>query len=76
MVKMIPLIEAANGSGWGGYHGDPPPRTKGLIVLKKLLVQFRYFANERSVYNSKQYSLLAVIFIRPSFQHVCRRNDR
>ena len=54
MVKMIPLIKAAEGRG-AGYYGDPPPPTMdlNLIVLKKLLVQFRSFANERTVYNSK-----------------------
>ena len=47
VVKMIPLTEAAEGRG-AMCHGDPHPRwTKSLIVLKKLLVQFRSFANER-----------------------------
>ena len=53
MVKMIPLIKAAEGRG-AGYYGDPPlTMDLNLIVLKKLLVQFRSFANERTVYNSK-----------------------
>ena len=52
VAKMIPLIEAAEGEGGGGTMVIPP-WTKSLIVSKKLLVQFRSFANERSVYNSK-----------------------
>ena len=52
VVKMIPLIEAAEWGGGDVRHGDPPPPppprwTKSLIVLEKLLVQFRSFANER-----------------------------
>ena len=43
--KMIPVTEAAE------ERGAPcmvtPHRTKSLIVLRKLLVQFRSFANER-----------------------------
>ena len=64
VVKMIPLIEAAEGRG-AGYHGDPPPPswTNSLIVLKKLLVQFRFFfSNERYCLQLK----IIVIFRRSS----------
>ena len=45
VAKLIPLIEAAEGKGQGAmvtFLMD-----KSLIVLKKLLVRFRSFTNER-----------------------------
>ena len=51
VVKMIPPISRLpRGEGKGAMVTRPPPLppwTKCLIVLKKLLVQFRSFANER-----------------------------
>ena len=52
IVKMIPLIEAAEGRGRDTMV--TPPWTKSLIVLKKFLIQFRFFFQMNvTVYNSK-----------------------
>ena len=48
VVKMIPLISRLpKGGGQGAMVTRPPPPNPHLIVLKKMFVQFRSFANER-----------------------------
>ena len=65
VVKMIPLVSRLpRGGGRGAMvTPSPPPMDLSLIVLKKLLVQFRSFANERYCFQLK----IIVTFRRHAF---------